>query len=394
MKSLLFLTLITLIIQNNSFSQDSPITEKFILSGQLQGAENNILILQYTNAKGQYTSDTSAVKDGFFKFSGFISEPTIAYFSDLRKSRNMDDPNRLVLFLEPGLITGEFHNGNLRYAKIEGSKTHQEYSEVFYKFQKRSDSLSAQFKGLTGVNKQYPDSALIKKKLTELSKDSRTFSDLYNEAEYSFSLNYPNSVASAFLLENFIGRTGYNIDSLQLIYKAFSDEVKKSRLGRQVLKSFEIYYGTSVGGRVKNFTATDILGKKFRLDSISGKRLILLDFWASWCAPCHEQSPSLKKLHQKYSSQGLEIISISVDTSREAWKKAMLVDRFQSWTNILASDAFVSKDELPLISKYNVTGYPTVILLDAERKIIFRATGFNGKNSEIELENVVDKALK
>ena len=75
-----------------------------------------------------------------------------------------------------------------------------------------------------------------------------------------------------------------------------------------------------------DFTVTDLKGDSIKLSSLKGKVLIL-DFWASWCGPCRFSNKYLVKLYSKYKDKGLEILSVSLDEEIKDWKKAVTKDK-------------------------------------------------------------------
>ena len=76
-------------------------------------------------------------------------------------------------------------------------------------------------------------------------------------------------------------------------------------------------------------TLIDTAGKTLSLSDLKGK-VVLIDVWSSWCGPCREQIPDIRKLYKKYNSKGLEIIGISMDNDKEKWLKAIDEDK-QTW---------------------------------------------------------------
>ena len=86
-----------------------------------------------------------------------------------------------------------------------------------------------------------------------------------------------------------------------------------------------------------------------------GKRYTIIDFWASWCAPCRNEIPNLKKIYEKYSSEGLQIISISIDKNKEDWSKALEEEKFQ-WPQFIDNGDFADI--------YNIRFVPAVFLVD------------------------------
>ena len=101
-----------------------------------------------------------------------------------------------------------------------------------------------------------------------------------------------------------------------------------------------------------------------KLSSVKGK-VLLVDFWASWCAPCRMANKNLVKLNQKYKSQGLEIVSISIDTDKTKWLKAIAKDKM-THTQLIDAKGF----KAPTAVKFGVEALPAVYLFDKAGKLI------------------------
>ena len=119
-----------------------------------------------------------------------------------------------------------------------------------------------------------------------------------------------------------------------------------------------------------DFTMDDINGKVFSLSEYKGK-LVLLDFWASWCKPCRAANPKMVELYHKYHNKGLEMIGISLDgtpqqsTPKQDWEKAIKEDQL-TWTQVSDLKGWNSD----IRNKYNFSSIPFTILIDENGQII------------------------
>jgi len=111
----------------------------------------------------------------------------------------------------------------------------------------------------------------------------------------------------------------------------------------------------------------DLNGKQVRLQDFPNKVLIV-DFWATWCGPCREEIPHLNRLYENYRGKGLEIIGISMDTDEPANIKKFTRDFRMEYTIVIGNDN-VAQD-------FGLLGYPTTIIIDRKGNIIKKYTGY------------------
>lgn len=113
-----------------------------------------------------------------------------------------------------------------------------------------------------------------------------------------------------------------------------------------------------------DFSLPNEKGEIVQLSSMKGK-VFLLDFWASWCSPCRASNKQLVKLYAKYKQHGFEILGVSLDESKNDWKKAISKDKI-TWLQLNDADGWDSRSAL----KWNVNGIPASFLVDKNGNVI------------------------
>ncbi len=107
-------------------------------------------------------------------------------------------------------------------------------------------------------------------------------------------------------------------------------------------------------------------GKKFDWSQYKGK-VVLVDFWATWCGPCREEIPNMKANYEKYHAQGFDIVGISVDEDRAKLEKFLKTEKIP-WTTI--NEKPDDEGNSPMVDYYGIMGFPTTMLVDREGKVV------------------------
>lgn len=119
-----------------------------------------------------------------------------------------------------------------------------------------------------------------------------------------------------------------------------------------------------VGEAVPEIELPDTKDSLTKLSSLNGK-VVLIDFWASWCAPCRAANPFVQKLYSKYKDKGFEVFAVSLDTKNKEWLKAIKQDKLK-YTQVIDNSGWRSK----VAEKYFVDQLPTNFLIDRTGKIV------------------------
>ena len=127
----------------------------------------------------------------------------------------------------------------------------------------------------------------------------------------------------------------------------------------------------AVGAQAYDFEFVDTEGKTVRLSDFRG-RLVLVDFWASWCGPCRQEMKSLLPIYEELKGEDLEFISVSLDNKEADWRK-MLEEENLPWVMLWNREGFTTGNEPNVIQRaYGFYSIPFIVLIDKDGKIIER----------------------
>jgi peroxiredoxin len=130
-----------------------------------------------------------------------------------------------------------------------------------------------------------------------------------------------------------------------------------------------------VGKPAPDFSLPDLSGKPVTLSSYRGQKLVLMDFWATWCGPCRMAMPGLQELQDKFKDRGLEILSINQGETAEPVRNFIQRKKY-TFHVVLDQDGDVG-------GKYGVRGIPTLVLVNKEGVVQWLQVGYSGDDDEL-----------
>lgn len=265
--------------------------------------------------------------------------------------------------------------------KLRGSNTQNQIDSLnnTYIHKKIVDSLDKRIFYFDLAYKYDPTKILFKDSAKKIRQQLDPYYRDINILTENFVHKNINSYYSAFYLQVLLHRIP--LDTVIKTFNSYSIEIKNSYYGQRITANIRAIQGGSAGSKAKNFNTIDINGDSISLEQYKGKKYVLLDFWATWCKPCREESPFLIELHTKFKSKGLEIISIANDDERkEAWKKAIQDDKTVAWRHILQGAGTV----YDLGKLYSIQPIPAKLLIGKDGTILMRYEGTQGNKSLME----------
>ena len=360
-----------------SFCDGNKKNSSFQLKGTLSDSKAETLYLEKLGSAKQVIIDSVILdENGNFEFTNYT--PKIGFY---RIKTN--DKNFAMLVLDSAdkvTITGSVKDlGNT--FKVEGSPETTifiEYNNLSKSRDIKLDSLNKAFQLLMETNK------MDSKRMDSLSAIFETpYNSIINQSnilmvdKISKNTNMYSSIMAIQALDP---------DKYSDLYKSLDAGLsKKFPNDKNVIMFHEVVermLSTNIGQFAPEISLASPDGKEIALSSLKGK-LVLIDFWASWCGPCRKEMPNVVKIYSKFKNKGFEIYGVSLDQDKEKWMEAITKDGI-NWPQV--SDLKYWDNVAAKI--YNVQGIPYTVLIDKDGKII--AKNLRGQ----ELEKKIAEVLK
>ncbi|MFA5782161.1 MAG: TlpA disulfide reductase family protein [Bacteroidales bacterium] len=382
----IFLTIIMMGCGGNKADENS-----FVIKGKLTDTKKDSIYLKELTVKEMVSIDSSVVsEEGEFYFK---VKPKEIGFYILKLKKN----NFLTLLINKGETVEIIADAKqlLKTYIISGSKGSELIKEL-------NDHLQANYTKVDSLSRIYNDS----KGSTDILKIKASLDSTYKEIFFdqkNFLKNFIDKNAGSLacliaIYQQFGRELLFNVnDKTDFAYfekldkaliTAYPDNQHSQDLHKRVaeIKRMEAEKQLAenkldVGFKAPDFKLETPDGKSVSLSSFKGK-FVLIDFWASWCAPCRQENPKMIKLYKQYKDKDFTILGVSLDRDKDSWINAIKTDKL-IWTQI--SD--LKYWDSPVAKLYNVRTIPYSILIDKEGKIL--AKGLRGEKLAEKIKEVV-----
>ncbi len=215
-----------------------------------------------------------------------------------------------------------------------------------------------------------------------VSRLMEPYRKIYLERMTDYVKKYPSTALAAQFLRMDTGHM--SLDKLKEAYNKLDETAKQTSAGKEIAAEIATLDRVAPGNPAPEIAKNDLVtGKPFALSSLKGK-VVLLDFWASWCVPCRKSNPHVKALYEKYRKKGFDVVYVADNDSRpEEALKAIDQDGIRKYHHVLrglktlkdANGKMTGYDKSEDVSEqYAIHFLPTKYLIDREGKIIGKVT--------------------
>ena len=346
------------------------------ITGTVSNADlngNYVYLYEYGNSD-VLPFDSALVENNAFKFKGTQNESqiTIIQFSPdvVKTERGMATPFKTTFTLENGKLTINLDTLSIVTGTPanDAEKAMKDSLKPFIdEMGKLGDEIRSEDKAIA---------AAAEKKYDEIS-------DKITKAVCNYILAHMDQKMSA----KYLYETRYNLSEEQqneILSKADSTFKAQPNIDKMI-SHLEVLKNVAVGKKFTDFEMADPKGEVHQLSEFVGNgKVVLIDFWASWCPPCRKEMPHLVELYKQYKNKGFEIVGISLDSKPEAWAKGVK-DLNITWTQLSDLKGWQNAGA----ALYGVNSIPHTVLVDKDGTII--AKNIHGEEIDAKLQEALKK---
>lgn len=352
-----------ILIQTISFGQS--------LKGKVSAFKNKPLVLEVVENNAFKTVDSTVTNaNGEFVFKNKIS---LKDFYRLRQSAN----NAVFIVLSPKETVvyssvEENLTGNYTLLGSEEGKIVLEFKKEKAELNKLKDSL------IQNIQKADPNMQQALQQQAEL-----VFSKKLNDIKQKINTYLQSNQAPlALITTSELINPEFDFELFNKLVSQLEKEYSYSIHVKQLVNKRNQLISTAIGQPSPEINLPDINNQSVALSSLKGK-VVLIDFWASWCGPCRKENPNVVRLYNQYKDKGFDIYSVSLDKNKDAWIKAIEMDKL-TWPSHVSDLLQWSSSVVP---QFGIEGIPFTMLIDRDGKIL--AKGLRGQQLEDKLKELL-----
>ncbi len=348
----------------------------YTIDGTAKGFEDGkeVILERQDDSVGVIPVDTAKIVKGEFKFKGITKEP------GLYSVRLQDLNGKAFFIVEEGSIKLDVDKDSLFKSKMSGTYNNDQFRE----FNEQGLVIQRKIVAFKRDNQAKMMQAQEVKDTAAINKMQKEYEGLQGEMKtqaITYVKSHPKALISALLTQSFFQSFEPDTKMIEELYNGLDPEVKNTKVGKKIAKSLKDMKTVDVGKKAPDFSAPNVDGKMTSLASSLGK-VTIIDFWASWCAPCRQENPNIVAIYKDFHDKGLNIISVSLDKPGMAnkWKEAIAKDGM-TWTQV----SNLKEWEDPIAKMYNVAAIPKMFILNEYGVVIAKDLRGDDLRKKIEM---------
>jgi Peroxiredoxin len=347
-------------------------TNSYKITGTVQGAYDGEKVFIKEQVKNDFIDvDSAVITNGKFEFEGVQDQPVhrfITFFD------GENDPLFVDLFLE---------NGNIDvFLAEEQGKSTAKGSPVNDAYQVYKDDMGKMDVKLAAIYESLRDTALTDEvKEAKLEELEAIEEEATGKIKKYIADNSNTPLATLIMITN---QSCLSYEEMDELLKKIPANLQEGESVMRLKSGIENYSKTNPDKKFTDIELNTPDGDPIKLSDYAGKgKVVLVDFWASWCGPCVREMPALVEMYAKYKDKGLEIVGISLDRNGDAWKKG-IQNLNITWPQMSDLGYWDSK----AAKMYAIRSIPHVMIIDKDGTIVSR--GLHGE----ELYAKIDEMMK
>ena len=346
----------------------------FTVKGTVKNYKDKYIYLNHKWDEKPFT-DSTKVEGGKFTFTAKSAESNM-YWLTFKNDIN-SQPN-IIFFVDAGKIEVTMDMDSLQNMSVKAGPTQKDYTDyrsMMFNFQMQQQQIIQDY----NVARQANDQA----KMMAKQQEYESLSSKVKQGLKDFIKAHPKSVVSGYIIYFEYNNPQTTPAELEEVIALLDKSTLNTKFGQMANQRLKQLLGTTVGHEAIDFTQNSPDGKPIKLSDYKGK-VVLVDFWASWCGPCRAENPNVVAAYNKYKDKGFTVLGVSFDQNKEAWLKAVEKDQL-TWNHV--SDLKGWGNEVGRI--YSITSIPQNLLIDKDGKIL--AKNLRGAELDMKLEEFLNK---